>query len=109
MKKVTLISRVLAFLLLAFALPFYFGYGNPLPFTDPNNSLLDNLWLMVFPVVFIALVLGWRYPRVAAYMILFSVLSVSMFSLLVFGEGFPWPMSGPVFVALLYLVSSFRK
>jgi hypothetical protein len=28
-----------------FALPFYFGYGNPLPFINQDYTLWDNYWL----------------------------------------------------------------
>jgi hypothetical protein len=35
-------SRISATAVLMFGLPFYFGYGNPLPFTNPQYSLYDN-------------------------------------------------------------------
>ncbi len=49
------ISRVLATALIAFGLPFYFGYGNPLPFMNPDYSVYDNIWLVIFPLMFIRL------------------------------------------------------
>jgi hypothetical protein len=67
-KKMQWIVRIGAILIVTFGLPFYFGYGNPLPFTDRNCSPLDNLWLMIFPVMFVGLLTGLRFPRIGGYL-----------------------------------------
>ena len=56
-------ARILAAAILVFALPFYFGYGNPLPFADPHYSLWENVVLTVVPLAFIGLAVGWKYPK----------------------------------------------
>jgi hypothetical protein len=43
------ITKILATAIIVFGLPFYFGYGNPLPFINPEYSIWDNTWLTVFP------------------------------------------------------------
>lgn len=57
------IARIAGVLIVVVFLPFYFGYGNPLPFLNPDYTAHDNAWLAVFPFVFIGLILGWRYAR----------------------------------------------
>jgi len=32
-------TRILALVIIIFGLPFYFGYGNPLPFLNPEYSV----------------------------------------------------------------------
>ena len=61
-------ARIIALAVLLFGLPFYFGYGNPLPFIDPNYTLWDNVWLSIFPLMFLGLGLGWRYEKAGGYL-----------------------------------------
>jgi hypothetical protein len=60
--------------ILIFALPFYFGYGNPLPFAKPSYSLWENVALTMVPLVFVGLALGWKYPKVGGWLVVFSVM-----------------------------------
>ncbi len=39
-------ARIFALAILLFGLPFYFGYGNPLPFIDPEATVWENTWLI---------------------------------------------------------------
>ena len=48
-------ARTLSVLILLFSLPFYFGYGNPLPFVDPDYSFIENFFLTIVPVMFFGL------------------------------------------------------
>ncbi|PIY95772.1 MAG: hypothetical protein COY66_05935 [Candidatus Kerfeldbacteria bacterium CG_4_10_14_0_8_um_filter_42_10] len=57
----------------AFGLLFYFGYGNPLPFANPDYSLRENVALAMVPLVFIGLVLGWKYPKAGGFLIVIPV------------------------------------
>jgi hypothetical protein len=41
-------TRIIALIVLLIGLLFYFGYGNPLPFANPKNTLFDNIWLSTF-------------------------------------------------------------
>ncbi len=58
------ISRILAATIILFGLPFYFGYGNPLAFINSDYSMCDKTWLIVFPLMFIGLAIGWKIPIV---------------------------------------------
>ena len=100
------VTRVAALVALAFALPFYFGYGNPLPFIDPSYSAHTNLWLSVFPIVFIGLALGWFYPKVGGLMISGSLLLAFIVTLFIEGD-FGWPMLIPLVVSFGFLYTGF--
>ncbi len=78
--------RGLVLLLLAFALPFYFGYGNPLPFLNPDYTAWDNLWLSVFPVMFFGLVCGLRFFKLGGYLVVGSVGAGILGGILLEGE-----------------------
>lgn len=73
MKTIKWTSRILALCILIFALPFYFGYGNPLPFAKSDYSLWENVALAMVPLVLIGLALGWRYPKIAGWLIIMSI------------------------------------
>jgi len=51
-------ARIIALLTLLVGVPLYFAYGNPFPFADSNYDFFDNLWRVVFPLMFIGLALG---------------------------------------------------
>ena len=101
-------ARILALGMLLFALPFYFGYGNPLPFANPANSLLDNVWLLIIPVVFVGLVLGWKYEKIAGYLITIPIAIAMALSLILIDE-VPGPMFAPFVIGILYLFVGCRK
>jgi hypothetical protein len=73
MKTIKWFARILSLCILLFALPFYFGYGNPLPFAKPDYSLWENVALSVMPLVFIGLALGWKYPKVGGWLIVIPI------------------------------------
>ena len=62
-------TRILALAVLLFGLPFYFGYGNLLPFINPDYTVWDNTWLSIFPVMFIGLAVGWKYEKIGGFLI----------------------------------------
>lgn len=66
-------ARIIAMMIILFGLPFYFGYGNPLPFANPNYTWIENVWLILLPLVFIGLGIGWKYPKVGGYIIVISI------------------------------------
>lgn len=72
MKIIKWTARISALCILIFALPFYFGYGNPLPFAKPDYSLWENVALSMMPLVFVSLALGWKYPKVSGLVIISS-------------------------------------
>jgi hypothetical protein len=102
------ITRILASTIIIVGLPFYFGYGNPLPFINPEYSMLDNMWLTVFLFMFIGLGLGWRWPKIAGLLITIPIL-VGFIVLLIAGGGIPLQMLIPFVVGVLYIVVGSAK
>lgn len=68
------VARIFALIILLFGLPFYFGYGNPLPFINPEYSWLENTWLLLIPFVFIGLAVGWKYEKIGGYFIIVPII-----------------------------------
>jgi len=100
-------ARVMAVAILLLGLPFYLGYGNPLPFANPENTFFDNMWLMCFPLVFIGLGLGWRYEKTGGWLVVGPIALASVIGFIVLREGLPGPMFIPMVAGLLYLISGY--
>ena len=96
-------SRILGTAVLMFGLPFYFGYGNPLPFVNPVHSLYDNTWLSVFPLMFIGLALGWKWPKAGGFLITIPIFFGFVVSLFTEGD-IPVHMMVPLVVGLMYII-----
>ncbi len=96
-------ARIIAGAVIVFGLPFYFGYGNPLPFIKSDYTLWDNIWLTVFPVMFIGLAAGWKFEKVGGYLVTVSVGMGLLMGLLMQGE-LVWHMLVPLVAGILYLV-----
>ncbi len=103
MKIIKWSARILALIILVFALPFYFGYGNPLPFINSSYSLWENITLTMVPIIFIGLALGWKYPRLAAYLIIFPIL-IGFALGLITGANMSINLAIPLIPGVLYLV-----
>lgn len=73
MNKIKWISRVSGTLMFLFFFPFYIGYGNPLPFVNPEYTWIENAWLTLVPIVLIGFLLGWKFPKTGGYMIVSSI------------------------------------
>jgi hypothetical protein len=101
-------ARLLALGLLLFSLPFYFGYGNPVPFLNPDYSFLDNLWLLIFPIVFISLALGWKYEKLAGILLIMSI-STGLLATVIIENEFIFEMMIPLFIGILYLITAFNN
>ena len=97
-------ARILSLIIILLGLPFYLGYGNPLPFADANYTALDNLWLMVFPIMFIGLVIGWKWEKLAGFLIV-----VSLGIGLVIAKGIMIPMLISLIPGILYLIVGYSK
>lgn len=108
MKKLKWTTRILALVVLLFALPFYFGYGNPLPFLNPNYTLHDNLWLTIFPFILIGLALGWKNEKVGGYLIIIPLLVGILASILITDVGFAVHMFVPYGIGILYLIVGYK-
>ncbi len=94
--------------ILIFALPFYFGYGNPLPFANPGYSLWENVALTMMPLVFIGLALGWKYPKIGGWIIIVSI--AIGFIVGYFTEAnISVNLLVPVLPGILYIIYSYKK
>ena len=100
--------RIFALAILMLGLPFYFGYGNPLPFANPDNTIMDNIWLSTFPLMFIGLALGWRYEKIGGFLITIPIVIATVLSIIIIKEGLPGPMFIPMIAGILYLLSGFK-
>lgn len=96
------ITRIFATAIIGFGLPFYFGYGNPLPFIKPGYSILDNFWLTVFPLMFIGLLLGWKFEKAGGFLIV-TPISIGFIIGFMADRTLPWPMIIPFLVGALYI------
>ncbi len=96
-------ARTVAAGVVLFGLPFYLGYGNPLPFRNPDYSIHDNTWLMVFPLMFVGLALGWRFERLGGWLVTIPLVIGLLVTLATEGE-LVVHMLVPLVSGLLYLV-----
>jgi len=108
METIKWTARVLALCILIFALPFYFGYGNPLPFANPDSSLWENVALTMMPLAFIGLALGWKYPKVGGLLVVISIMIGFVVGLLT-EANLSINLSAPLIPGILYLVSGYKK
>ncbi|MFA6410665.1 MAG: hypothetical protein WCW26_03785 [Candidatus Buchananbacteria bacterium] len=108
MKTIKWIARVLALCILIFALPFYFGYGNPLPFAKPNYSLWENVALAMMPLVFIGLALGWKYPKAGGWLIIISI-AIGFIVGLLTEANLSVNLAVPLIPGILYLIDGYKR
>lgn len=101
-------SRILALCILLFALPFYFGYGNPLPFANSSYSLWENVALTLMPLIFIGLGLGWKYPRGGGWLVVTCIL-VGLIVGLVTEENLSINLAIPLIPGFLYVIEGHKK
>lgn len=79
-------SLICSLVILGFGLPFYLGYGNPIPFTQNDYTFTDNMWLIVMPVVFILVILGFKWKKVTGLLLFVIVFIAQFMSLIINGE-----------------------
>ena len=101
-------ARIISLATLLFGLPFYFGYGNPLPFINPDYTLWDNFWLSIFPLMFIGLALGWKFEKLAGWLITVPLAVGLTLGVIIEGE-LLWFMLVPLLVGSMYLVVGCNK
>ncbi len=108
-KIIKWVARISAAVIILFGLPFYFGYGNPLPFANPENSIFDNAWLFTFPLMFIGLALGWKWEKIGGYMVVIPIILATIIGSIFSEEiGLPGPMFVPLIVGILYLIVGYK-
>ena len=107
-KKMRWVARIISVAVIAFGLPFYFGYGNPLPFINPDYTLWDNAWLTIFPIMFIGLAVGLKFEKIGGYLVTIPIGLGLLMGLLMRG-GFSAHMLVPFAVGILYLIIGYKK
>lgn len=108
-KIIKITTKILALAMILFGLPFYFGYGNPLPFANPDNTLFDNVWLTVFPLIFIGLAVGLKWEKVGGYIITIPIVLAGIIGMVFIREGLPGPMFIPLIIGISYLFMGYKK
>ncbi len=101
-------TRILSIFIILFGLSFYFGYGNPLPFRSSNFSLLENIWLTLFPIIFINLGIGLKYPKVSGYILTITIILAQILTLILEKE-IIFHMLLPLVVGILNLILAHKK
>jgi hypothetical protein len=101
-------ARIIALAVITFGLPFYFGYGNPLPFLRPDYKLWDNAWLTIFPLMFIGLGLGWKYEKIGGYLVTVPLAAGILLGLIMERELITH-MLVPLIPGILYLMVGYNK
>ncbi|MBN2096704.1 hypothetical protein JW752_04930 [Candidatus Peregrinibacteria bacterium] len=101
-------ARIIALAVILFGLPFYFGYGNPLPFINPDYTWGDNAVLTLYPLIFIGLGLGWKYEKIGGYLVTVPI-TIGLVLGLTTGAGFSINMLVPLIAGVLYLVAGYKK
>jgi len=108
MKTIKWSARIVALCILLFALPFYLGYGNPLPFASSNYSLWENVALSMMPLVFVGLALGWKYPRVAGWLVIIAI-AIGFIVGLLTEANLSINLAMPLIPGILYLIDGYKR
>ncbi|MFA5184752.1 MAG: hypothetical protein WC456_04490 [Patescibacteria group bacterium] len=108
MKTVKWIARIIALGILIFALPFYFGYGNPLPFANPDYSIWENVALAMMPLIFVGLALGWKYEKIGGFLVVIPILIGFLVGLMT-GANLSVNLLAPSLPGILYLIVGYKK
>lgn len=105
-KKFKISAVIVSVVLFALVTPFYLGYGNPLPQSD--YTVFENLWLTAIPLMLVGLLLGIKWEKLGAYMIIVPISVGFIYSLIVW-EDPCLPMVLPLIPGILYWKSSSAK
>ncbi|MBN1916049.1 hypothetical protein JW796_03610 [Candidatus Dojkabacteria bacterium] len=107
-KIIKWVTRILATAVIIFGLPFYFGYGNPLPFIKSEYSIWDNVWLTVFLLMFIGLGLGWKFEKIGGFLTSIPILIGFIIGFIV-ERDLTLHMVIPFLIGVLYIFIGFTK
>ena len=107
-KRVLFFSRIAGLAVAFFGLPFYLGYGSPLPFSSPSYTLMDNVWLIVFPFMFVGLIVGLFFQKTGGLLVTVPLLAGLLLGLAT-GKDLMLQMLLPLAVGILYLAIGFSK
>ena len=106
LKKIKWAARISALIVFAFIFPFYIGYGVPVP--SAVLSFYENVWIVAMPIFLIGLVVGWKWEKIAGYLIIIPILFSFLVSLFLWESVSPI-MAAPLIPGLLYLIYGYKK
>lgn len=109
LKIIKWFTRIISLVIILFGLPFYLGYGNPLPFAKPEYDIFDNIWLSTLPLIFIGLAIGWKWEKAGGYLIVIPIIIALVIGFIFLKEGLPSPMFIPMIIGILYLFVGYKK
>jgi hypothetical protein len=99
-------ARGMATLFLIAFLPFYFGYGLPLPSSE--MSFFENVWMLIMPLFIIGLAIGWKWEKTAGYLITLPIFAG--FTISVITAQYPtFVFIFPFITGLLFLIYAYKK
>ena len=108
LKLITWVAKIIAVAVIVFGMAFYLGYGNPLPFINPDYGLWDNVWLTIFPIMFIGLAVGLKFEKIGGYLVTVPVGFGLLMGMLMQGE-LVFYMLVPLIVGIIYLIAGYKK
>jgi hypothetical protein len=76
-------SLVLSVIILGIGIPFYLGYGSPIPFTQNEYTFFDNMWLIVMPIVFLFTFIGLKRKRVSGIILISVTIIAQILSIMI--------------------------
>jgi hypothetical protein len=76
-------SLVLSVIILGIGIPFYLGYGSPIPFTQNEYTFFDNMWLIVMPIVFLFTFIGLKWKRISGIILILFTVIVQILSIII--------------------------
>lgn len=104
LKLLRWLARIIGSLIFLIGLLFYVGYGWPIP--SATLSFFENVWLLIFPCMFIGLVWGWFDEKIAGYILTISLGLGFVVSLLTWQDP-SIVMVLPLAVGVAYLVYAY--
>ncbi len=101
-------ARIIASLSLLVGIPLYFAYGNPAPFINSDYDFFNNLWRIVFPLMFVGLGLGWKYEKIGGWLIIIGIMTRFISSLIIL-DGLSFHTFIPLIAGILFLIVGYGK
>lgn len=88
LKIVKWTARIIGSLMFLFIVPFYVGYGLPIP--RASYTFYENLHLSIIPIMLAGLLIGWKREKIAGFMICIPITIALIYALITWG--YPGPI-----------------
>lgn len=99
-------ARITGSLIFLFVFPFYIGYGVPLP--DSSMTIFENLWLIIIPIFLLGCLIGWKWEKIAGYLLTIPII-LGFFVALIVWEDPSFIMAFPLIPGFLYLIYGYKR